>query len=91
MEKQHPPKKEFDFWREAKIVLAALFDPRTPGFVKVLMVLGLLYGLTPLDVLPDFLPLIGEADDVAVLVFAVWMFWQKTKDVRKRWREEFSK
>ena len=33
-----------------------------------LIVLGLVYFVTPLDIIPDFLPLIGFADDLSVLI-----------------------
>ncbi|SNS17292.1 Uncharacterized membrane protein YkvA, DUF1232 family [Belliella buryatensis] len=33
-----------------------------------LLVLGILYFVTPLDIIPDFLPLIGYADDVSVVI-----------------------
>lgn len=37
---------------------------KTMGF----LVLGILYFITPMDIIPDFLPLIGFADDVSVLI-----------------------
>jgi uncharacterized membrane protein YkvA (DUF1232 family) len=41
-------------------------------FGSLLAVLGaLLYFLTPIDVLPDFLPLIGFTDDIAVILFVI--------------------
>ncbi|GAB2633911.1 YkvA family protein [Belliella aquatica] len=33
-----------------------------------LLVLGILYFVTPMDIIPDFLPLLGFADDVSVLI-----------------------
>ncbi len=33
-----------------------------------LLVLGILYFVTPLDIIPDFLPLIGYADDISVVI-----------------------
>lgn len=37
---------------------------KTMGF----LVLGILYFVTPMDIIPDFLPLLGFADDVSVLI-----------------------
>lgn len=38
---------------------------------KVAVLLGLLYILSPMDLIPDFIPLLGWADDGAVLYFLV--------------------
>jgi len=41
-------------------------------FSSVIAVLGaLLYFLTPIDLLPDFLPIIGFTDDIAVILFVI--------------------
>jgi uncharacterized membrane protein YkvA (DUF1232 family) len=39
---------------------------RAPLHVKLLTVLGLLYLLSPIDLIPDFIPVLGQADDVIV-------------------------
>ncbi|MCH7408443.1 DUF1232 domain-containing protein [Belliella sp. DSM 111904] len=33
-----------------------------------LLVLGLFYFVTPIDIIPDFLPVIGYADDISVII-----------------------
>lgn len=43
-------------------------DARTPLSAKVLPWLSLLYVFWPLDVIPDFIPLLGQVDDVGVIV-----------------------
>lgn len=42
-------------------------DPQTPTRVKLTLFGALAYFLTPVDALPDFMPLIGFTDDVAVI------------------------
>jgi uncharacterized membrane protein YkvA (DUF1232 family) len=49
-------------------------DRRVPILPKVLLVLTLLYVVSPLDVVPDFLPVIGEMDDVVVVLSGLWLF-----------------
>jgi uncharacterized membrane protein YkvA (DUF1232 family) len=69
-----------DFWGKAKRVAARLpfaedlltayycaFDEATPLQVKAALVGALAYFLMPLDLRPDFLPLLGFTDDAAVL------------------------
>ncbi|AAM04211.1 TPA: DUF1232 domain-containing protein [Methanosarcina acetivorans] len=53
-------------------MLAAAFNGKYPIPKKTALVItfALLYLVSPIDISPDFLPLIGFADDVAVLAFA---------------------
>ena len=54
--------------REALILWYAFRNPATPGAIKLSSVLLLAYLLSPIDLLPDFAPLLGWADDLAVLM-----------------------
>ena len=49
-------------------------DRRVSILPKALLVLTLLYVLSPLDVVPDFIPGIGEMDDVVVVLAGLWLF-----------------
>ncbi len=50
-------------------------DGRVPGWVKLIPVAGLLYLLSPIDLVPDLmLPGLGEVDDVVLLLLALKMF-----------------
>ena len=49
-------------------------DRRVPILPKALLVLVLVYVVSPLDVIPDFIPVIGEIDDVAVVLSGLWLF-----------------
>lgn len=54
-----------------RLLWALLRDPRVPLRQKSLLVLLAGYILTPLDIIPDFIPILGQVDDIAValLVF----------------------
>jgi uncharacterized membrane protein YkvA (DUF1232 family) len=43
---------------------------RDNSFVAVILILALLYILSPIDLIPDFIPVVGWADDLAVGVGA---------------------
>ena len=49
-------------------------DRRVSILPKALLVLTLVYVILPFDVIPDFIPVIGEMDDVAVVLSVLWLF-----------------
>ncbi len=61
--------------RNAQLVWRLLKDPRVPLPVKLIIpsVVGL-YVLSPIDAMPDVLPLLGQLDDIAVLFAGVAIF-----------------
>jgi len=46
-------------------------DPRVPGRAKLAILLAGLWLLSPIDLLPEFLPIIGPLDDVLVVALAL--------------------
>jgi uncharacterized membrane protein YkvA (DUF1232 family) len=56
----------------------------TPLRVKIVIVLTGLYLLNPIDLIPDFIPVLGHLDDIVVLSLAVRYIKRHTDfDVRK--------
>jgi uncharacterized membrane protein YkvA (DUF1232 family) len=58
----------------AESAVAAFYcavDPATPTRVKLTLMGALAYFILPVDVVPDFLPLVGFGDDAAVLALAI--------------------
>ncbi len=53
--------------RDAHAVYLAARDPRVPWYAKALAVCVAGYALSPIDLIPDFVPVIGYLDD-AILV-----------------------
>lgn len=45
-------------------VFLVLKDKRTPVFVKVMAAVTVAYALSPIDLIPDFIPVLGYLDDV---------------------------
>ena len=45
-------------------------DPRVPRRAKVAVVVALLWVISPIDLIPEFLPIIGPLDDVIVVALA---------------------
>ena len=65
--------------REAKVKFEAdlralydfLADPRAPAQGKLVAIGALLYFILPIDLIPDVIPVLGYADDAAVIATAV--------------------
>jgi uncharacterized membrane protein YkvA (DUF1232 family) len=53
-----------------------LLDRRVSLLPKLLLVGAAVYVATPLDFLPDFIPLVGELDDLGILALACRFFFQ---------------
>ncbi len=52
---------------ETYAVYLAARDPRTPWFAKGLVLLIVAYALSPIDLIPDFVPVLGYLDDLIIL------------------------
>jgi uncharacterized membrane protein YkvA (DUF1232 family) len=46
-------------------------DPRVPLRAKIALVVAVLWVLSPIDLVPEFLPVIGQLDDVLVVALAL--------------------
>ena len=60
--------------RELKLLRRLLLDERVPLWQKAIPVAAALYLVSPLDLIPDFLPLLGQLDDLAVLWGSMRLF-----------------
>ncbi|MPY66645.1 DUF1232 domain-containing protein [Deinococcus sp. SDU3-2] len=54
-------------WRDALTLLLALRDRRTPARARLAALAALAYALSPVDLLPEALPLLGVGDDLVVV------------------------
>jgi len=58
----------------ARLASRLLREPRVPLRIKAVPLLAPLYLLSPLDLVPDFLPLLGQVDDLSLILVAVAVF-----------------
>lgn len=56
---------------EVHAVYLAARHPRTPWYAKLFLVAIVGYALSPIDLIPDFIPVLGLVDDVILLPFAI--------------------
>ncbi len=57
-----------------RLALALLTDDRVPVATKLVLPAALLYLLSPVDVLPDLFPLLGQVDDLGIVILALLAF-----------------
>jgi uncharacterized membrane protein YkvA (DUF1232 family) len=65
------PEKLRHILRDAKVLWIASLDPRTPLRAKAVAAAIAAYALSPVDAIPDFLPLIGWLDDFVVVPLGI--------------------
>lgn len=62
--------------RQAAAMKYALEDPRTPRSAKLLGAAFLAYLLSPIDLIPDFIPVVGQLDDIVVVPAGFYIVWR---------------
>jgi len=63
--------KFWSYWKAFRydliVLLMAFRNPRTPGFLKGAMVLAGVYLISPVDLIPDAIPVLGLMDDAVIV------------------------
>lgn len=59
--------------RDGVALWFAYKHPHTPLVAKLLCVLVVAYALSPIDLIPDFIPVLGYLDDVILLPALIWV------------------
>jgi uncharacterized membrane protein YkvA (DUF1232 family) len=57
-----------------RVVWGIIRDPRTPIGLKGMLLAALAYVVMPVDLIPDAIPIIGQADDLTVLLLVLDLF-----------------
>jgi uncharacterized membrane protein YkvA (DUF1232 family) len=75
--------------RESLALYLAARDPRTPFYAKILAGVIVAYAFSPIDLVPDFIPILGYLDDVILLPLGIWFVLKLIpKDVMAESREK---
>ena len=59
--------------RDGLTLWYALQDPATPWWVRALIIFVVGYALSPIDLIPDFIPVLGLLDDVILVPLGIWV------------------
>ncbi|RDU36818.1 hypothetical protein DRW41_12275 [Neobacillus piezotolerans] len=59
--------------KQIMILYFAVRDPRMPWHAKLVAAMVAAYALSPIDLIPDFIPILGYLDDVILLPLGIWV------------------
>lgn len=59
---------------QIRLAIRLLREPRVPLAIKAVPLLAALYVISPIDVVPDVLPVLGQLDDLGIAIVALELF-----------------
>jgi uncharacterized membrane protein YkvA (DUF1232 family) len=59
--------------REVHAIYLAAQSPRVPWYTKWLAMVVAGYALSPIDLIPDFIPILGYVDDLIIVPLGIWL------------------
>ena len=59
--------------QDGHAVYLASRDPRVPWYAKFLALAVAGYALSPIDLIPDFIPIVGYLDDLIIVPLGIWL------------------
>src|SRR5262245_37628069 len=72
------PVRDLGFFRalldQVRLTWALFTDTRVPLLLKLIPLGALLYVISPIDAIPDVFPILGQLDDIGILMGAMSLF-----------------
>jgi uncharacterized membrane protein YkvA (DUF1232 family) len=65
---------------DAHAVWLSARDPRVPWYAKLLGLIVTGYALSPIDLIPDFIPVLGLLDDLVLIPAGIWLMLRLIPD-----------
>lgn len=63
-----------EVWQQTRLVFRLIRDPEVPFYLKFVPFVGLLYVIMPIDLISDFVPIMGQLDDITALIVGAKVF-----------------
>ena len=60
--------------QQVRLTWALMRDERVPLLLKAIPLIALIYVISPLDLIPDFIPVLGQLDDAGIAMLAISLF-----------------
>lgn len=60
------------FKAETYALYLAYRDPRTPWYARIIAAIVVGYAFSPIDLIPDFIPVLGYLDDLVLVPLGIW-------------------
>ena len=60
--------------QQVRLAWALIRDQRVPLMLKAIPLIALIYVISPLDLIPDFIPVLGQLDDAGIAMLAISLF-----------------
>ena len=78
-----------DMMSDVYALYLARNDPRIPWYAKAVIVITVLYALSPIDLIPDFIPFFGYLDDLIIVPLGIALaIWLMPENVWFEYREQ---
>lgn len=61
------------FSKEIEFYKRVYTHPLTPRFSKFFLGVAIAYAVSPIDLIPDFIPVIGHLDDLLIVPLFIWL------------------
>ncbi len=58
----------------------ALKHPQTPWYARLFAAIVTAYALSPIDFIPDFIPVLGYLDDLVIVPAGIWLLLRMVPD-----------
>ena len=59
--------------QEIRALYLAYQDSRTPWYARILAIIIIAYALSPIDLIPDFIPILGYLDDIILIPLGIML------------------
>lgn len=63
-----------ELWQQVRLVFYLIKDSEVPIYLKILPFAGILYTLFPIDIIADVIPVLGQLDDLTILLIGAKVF-----------------
>lgn len=76
VKKWHPNSVAKNIKKEITLLYRCYKNKNTPWYARLIILLVVVYALSPIDLIPDFIPILGYLDDLILLPLGIWLAYK---------------